>query len=180
MLMGLRSSAIPALPTSSSKPPLFSNTDSTSPFPPRQLGALCVQPSFFAFFLATRHPLARRSFSGGGLLAIFLNPSRLSAATLPLSTLAQSPLPTPLQSTHPHLSHSRPPITHAKKRAAVGAPTFSPCRRKKDPQNRSEDRPLQRQREERLGSSKIPGNANLPVGDRRSAIQENGVPGWRG
>ncbi len=76
----------------------------------------------------------------------FLGTTPFSAATLPLSTLAQSPLPTPLQSTHAHLSHFRPPIapavpTHAnlvspnsfpcntceKKHHAVGAPTFLEC-----------------------------------------------------
>jgi hypothetical protein len=29
------------------------------------------------------------------------------------------------------------------------------------------------------GSSTNPGNAKLPVGGRRSAIQENGVLGWK-
>jgi hypothetical protein len=33
--------------------------------------------------------------------------------------------------------------------------------------------------EERAGSDKHPGNAKLRVGGWRSAIQENGVPGWR-
>ena len=45
--------------------------------------------------------------------ATFFNSSRLSSATLLLSTLPQSPFPTPLQSTHAHLSHSRPLITPA-------------------------------------------------------------------
>jgi len=54
------------------------------------------------------HPLTRRSFSGGGPLS-----STPSPATLPLSTLVQSSLPTPLLSTHAHLYHSRPPITPA-------------------------------------------------------------------
>jgi len=58
---------------------------------------------FSDLLLATRHqPLATDS-----------NHSSLSSATLLFSTLAQSPLPTPLQSTHAHLPHSRPPITPA-------------------------------------------------------------------
>ena len=118
MLTGLCSSTIPALPTSSSRPPLFSNSDSTSPFSSRQLCALCGQPFFFAFLLATRHPP----------LATFFNASRLFAATLPISTLAQSPLPTPLQSTHAHLSHSRPSITPAvPAHANLVSPNSFPC-----------------------------------------------------
>ncbi len=51
-----------------------------------------------------------------------------SPATLPLSTLAQSPLATPLQSTHAHLSHSRPPITPAiPTHANLVSPNSCPC-----------------------------------------------------
>ncbi len=42
------------------------------------------------------------------------------------------------------------PATHAKKRAAVGAPTFSSCApQKNDAKNRSEDRPLQKKENRR-------------------------------
>ena len=128
----------------------------------------------------TLHPLARRSFSGAGPLACperslrratFFHPSLLPAATLPLSTLVQSSLPTPLQSTHTHLSHSRPPITPA---VATHADLILPksfpcntcekrscCRRadilllrtaKNAAKNRSEDRPLHKNRERRGGN----------------------------
>ena len=118
MLRGRCACAISALPTSSSRPPLFSNSHSTSPFCPRQLCALGGQHFLFAFFLATSH----------SPLATFFTASRLAAATLPLSTLVQSPLPIPLQSTHAHLSHSRPPITPAvATHANLVLPNSFPC-----------------------------------------------------
>ena len=123
MLRGRCSYAISDLPTSSSSPPLFSNSDSTSPFSSRQLCALCGQLFLFAFSLATRLPAAASAEEGHSPLS-----STLSPATLPLSTLAQSPLPTPLQSTHAHLSHSRPPITPAvPTHANLVFPNSFPC-----------------------------------------------------
>jgi len=112
MLRGCRACAIPALLTSSSRSPRFSNSDSTSPFSPG-VYVVSLRSSLSCSPLATRHsPL----------------PSMLSAATLPLSTLVQSPLPTPLQSTHAHLSHSRPPITSAvPTHADLVSPNSFPC-----------------------------------------------------
>jgi len=48
--------------------------------------------------------------------------------TLPLSTLVQFPMATPLPSTHAHLSHSRPPITPAvATHANLVFPNSFPC-----------------------------------------------------
>jgi hypothetical protein len=88
------------------------------------------------------HTPVLRVGSWGPLSSLSFSASCILGATLPLSTLVQSPLATSPQSTHAHLYHSRAPITPAvpthanlvfpnsfpcntyKKRAAVGAPTI--------------------------------------------------------
>jgi hypothetical protein len=131
-----RTAPTPSLFTSSSllRPltPLFPLDASHSPvtplFPPypeRHLRRVHTQKHGAGGYLQVPPShLSSSSFS----LSTFFNASRLPAATLPLSTLVQSPLPTPLQSTHAHLSHSRPPITPAvPTHANLVFPNSFPC-----------------------------------------------------